>query len=369
MPARILAFPFEGLPRVPAISVARSRAIARGLATGAELSLSARGLGRIQLSVDGVEPMGMRTGNTSHPSPESAFMLLRADGTAACLTVERFFALSLVRTALSAPAPPVLRPLSPSERGVLAAIVAGVIAGADAGGVRVSLERLRPVDERERVTIHFTARTAGIVGVVALDIPISWFPSAAARLSADAAVMLETTLSVRVARTELTGAAYLSAEVGDVVVFDGVSSPADADPWPCQLWIGAKCLDAELLPDGDLRPSGTLREGQAAGNTSDQMSDRMSDKDKYGRVGDGGLDPEGASLLASSPVEVVAEIGRVPMRGDEVLGLVNGVVLSLGERRRDLVTLRVGGRVWARGELVNVDDELGVRITEIVRQR
>ena len=74
-------------------------------------------------------------------------------------------------------------------------------------------------------------------------------------------------------------------------------------------------------------------------------------------------------LLASAPVEVVAEIGRLPMRGDEVMGLVAGTVVALGERRRDMITLRVGGRAWARGELVNVDDQLGVRITELLRPR
>ena len=65
----------------------------------------------------------------------------------------------------------------------------------------------------------------------------------------------------------------------------------------------------------------------------------------------------------------MAEIGRLPMRGDEVMGLVAGTVVALGERRRDMITLRVGGRAWARGELVNVDDQLGVRITELIRPR
>ena len=95
----------------------------------------------------------------------------------------------------------------------------------------------------------------------------------------------------------------------------------------------------------------------------------MSDDDRERGTDGAGISADGAAVLASAPIEVVAEIGRVPMRGDEVLGLISGVVLSLGERRRDLVTLRVGGRAWARGELVNVDDDLGVRITEILPQR
>jgi flagellar motor switch/type III secretory pathway protein FliN len=365
MAAKATAFHFEGLPRVPAMAVTRSRAIARGLAGADKLrGLTARGLGRLSVKVEAVEPTPWRPGAAQHPSPESAFMLVRADGSIGCLTVERFFALALVRAALSAPSPPVLRPLSPSERGVLAAMVAGVLAGAGAAaGLRVSLERPRPLDERERVSLSFAVQASGASGTVTLDAPMGWFPSEASSLAGDRAAQLETLLRVRLAHTEIPGAAYLGAEVGDAVVFEGVSAPRDDQPWPCELWIGSKKTLAELLPDGDLRPVGTFVSGPATSEPA------VSDKEGRGDRPGEGISPEGAAVLASAPVEIVAEIGRVPMRGDEVLGLINGVVLSLGERRRDMVTLRVGGRAWARGELVNVDDDLGVRITEIIRQR
>jgi type III secretion system YscQ/HrcQ family protein len=361
MAARVAAFQYEGLPRIPAIAVARSRAIARGFATtGAQRQITARGLGRLAIAVDAVEPTPTRAAAGQHPSPETAFTLVRGDGSAGCLTVERYFALSLVRAALSAPPPPVLRPLSPSERGVLAAIVAGGIAGAGLVGVKLSLDRPRFVDERERVVVNLSARGTTVSGIFTVEVPQSWFPSVAASIPEETAVLLETTLRVELARTELSGGAYLAAEVGDAVVFEGVSAAPETDPWPCELWIGGRKVPAQLLEDGDLRLAGRFV------HASDSPVQDMSEKD---RSGEGGMNPEGAAVLASAPVEVVAEIGRVSMRGDEVLGLINGVVLSLGERRRDVVTLRVGGRAWARGELVNIDDTLGVRITEIIPRR
>ena len=81
--------------------------------------------------------------------------------------------------------------------------------------------------------------------------------------------------------------------------------------------------------------------------------------------GDNSFD-SGAKVLAAAPIEVVAEVGRIVLRGDEVLGLGEGSVLSLG-RPGTTVDLMIGGRIWARGELVNVDGELGVRITELAR--
>ena len=65
------------------------------------------------------------------------------------------------------------------------------------------------------------------------------------------------------------------------------------------------------------------------------------------------------------PVEVVCELGRVTMTGREVLELRPGAVIPVGRPLAGPVDLTVGGRVVARGELVDVEGEIGVRITQI----
>lgn len=77
---------------------------------------------------------------------------------------------------------------------------------------------------------------------------------------------------------------------------------------------------------------------------------------------------EATSVLAAAPVEIVVEIGRLVLRSDEVLGLARGHVLTLGGARTTAVSLCVAGSVWARGELVDVDGELGVRVLEVSRR-
>ena len=72
------------------------------------------------------------------------------------------------------------------------------------------------------------------------------------------------------------------------------------------------------------------------------------------------------SALAAAPIEVVAELARITLRGDEVLGLAPGVVLTVAVDRRQAIALRVGGEIWAEGELVDVDGQLGVRVTRIL---
>jgi flagellar motor switch protein FliM len=75
---------------------------------------------------------------------------------------------------------------------------------------------------------------------------------------------------------------------------------------------------------------------------------------------------EVAGVLAAAPVEIVAEVARVALRGDELLSLCRGSVLALGTRRLDEIELRVGGRIWAKGELVAIESQLGVRITSVL---
>jgi type III secretion protein Q len=76
---------------------------------------------------------------------------------------------------------------------------------------------------------------------------------------------------------------------------------------------------------------------------------------------------EATALLAAAPIEVTAELGRLVLRGDEVLALGPGSVLTLGRQRRADVLLRVGDEVWAEGELVDVEGTLGVRVTRTLR--
>ncbi len=65
------------------------------------------------------------------------------------------------------------------------------------------------------------------------------------------------------------------------------------------------------------------------------------------------------------PVELAVEIGRTRMTIGEALALAPGSVVTVGRLAGDPVELLVNGRVIARGEVVAIEEELGLRITEI----
>jgi flagellar motor switch protein FliN len=84
--------------------------------------------------------------------------------------------------------------------------------------------------------------------------------------------------------------------------------------------------------------------------------------DQSGAPIDGGAD---LGRLQNVPVELAVEIGRTRMTIGDALALGIGSVVTVGRLAGDPVDLLVNGRVIARGEVVAIEEELGLRITEI----
>jgi flagellar motor switch protein FliN len=71
--------------------------------------------------------------------------------------------------------------------------------------------------------------------------------------------------------------------------------------------------------------------------------------------------------LESVSVEVAVEIGRTSMTLGGALALAPGSIVTLDRAADQPVDLLVNGRPIARGEVIVVDEEFGLRVTEIIR--
>ena len=67
------------------------------------------------------------------------------------------------------------------------------------------------------------------------------------------------------------------------------------------------------------------------------------------------------------PVKVQAVLGRSRMPIGDLLRLKEGMVVELDRRVGEPVDIFVNNRLIARGEVVMIDQSLGVTLTEIVR--
>ena len=70
--------------------------------------------------------------------------------------------------------------------------------------------------------------------------------------------------------------------------------------------------------------------------------------------------------LEDVPVELAVEIGRTRMTIGQTLDLRPGSVVSLNRLAGEPVDLLINGKPIARGEVVVIDEEFGLRVTEVV---
>jgi len=269
--------------------------------------------------------------------------------------VEAAFAIRVVdavlggETALSA-----ARAVGPAERGVLAGVLAPVF---DRIGGSLQPGPIGAHQERGggAAALAFHLETAVASGWLRLTAP-----PGALRADADGVALwraragrLPVTGRVEMPATRIPVAALARAATGDAVVFDATraSSFATDASWTGRLRVGDQAAEIAVEVGGRVAIAGGFSPVQhEEGNMS---------------VSDSNTDP--TTVLSEAPIEVVAELGRISLRGEEVMGLAPGAVLALGARR-DGVTLRVGGEVWADGEIVDIDGELGVRITRLANR-
>jgi flagellar motor switch protein FliN/FliY len=67
------------------------------------------------------------------------------------------------------------------------------------------------------------------------------------------------------------------------------------------------------------------------------------------------------------PVQVSAVLGRARMDVGDLLNLAPGAVLELDRRVGEAIDIYVNNRLVARGDVVVVEDRLGITMTEIVK--
>lgn len=78
------------------------------------------------------------------------------------------------------------------------------------------------------------------------------------------------------------------------------------------------------------------------------------------------LPRRGLEMLHGVDMEVTVELGRTRMTVRDLLALTPGAVLELDRAAGSPADLLVNGRLIARGEVVVVDEDFGLRVTEII---
>jgi type III secretion protein Q len=252
----------------------------------------------------------------------------------ASLAVECSFAARLAdHVAGGAGAPPPATSLSPAQRAVVELAVLGaldaVASEADVEGALAPRLGTRPSIPDRPVCVEVSVTAAGAEGRALLCLPAAALRALRGTPALPAGLAdVPVPVALRVARAEVDPDDLARLAPGDVLALD---------PSP-----GAEA--ALLLPEG-VEASGRL-DGDAL--AIDALRDH-----------------EGRPIEGPPPVVLGIEFASVSLPLGEVSRIAPGAVLGLGLDRRGLVRLRIGDRDVARGELVDVDGALGVRITSV----
>lgn len=91
----------------------------------------------------------------------------------------------------------------------------------------------------------------------------------------------------------------------------------------------------------------------------------MSDEEAA-EAAEGVEEREGA--ITDVEVELYAVLGRSTMLVSQLLKIGRGAIIELDQRTSDPVELQVNQQLVAYGEIVTVDDKLGVTITDVIKK-
>lgn len=104
----------------------------------------------------------------------------------------------------------------------------------------------------------------------------------------------------------------------------------------------------------------------APSNTGGSIIRPLSSPQVQDDSGNGGEDKANQEMLMKVPLEISVEIGRTKRLVKDILEFTQGTLVVLDKMAGEQVDLFVNGQCIARGDIVVVEDNFGIRITEIV---
>jgi len=98
-----------------------------------------------------------------------------------------------------------------------------------------------------------------------------------------------------------------------------------------------------------------------------ELNDFKSEDDRGQDTPDGPRSARDLEAVYDIPVQVSAVLGKSSMQVNQLLKLGRGAVVELDRKVGEAIDIYVNNRLVARGEVVVVEDRLGVTMTEIIK--
>ena len=123
--------------------------------------------------------------------------------------------------------------------------------------------------------------------------------------------------------------------------------------------------DIDSMFDEEAESSDTGSGGAMGLNELESIANPNEMKKREYDVGEPMADE--VTAIYDIPVQISAVLGRSTMQVSQLLKLGRGAVVELDRKVGEAIDIYVNNRLVARGEVVVVEDKLGVTMTEIVK--
>ncbi len=110
-----------------------------------------------------------------------------------------------------------------------------------------------------------------------------------------------------------------------------------------------------------------LEEEAKPDTTSNSDQDGISDEIETLEIPDTPRSAQDLEAVYDIPVQVSAVLGKSTMEVQELLKLGKGAVVELDRKVGEAIDIFVNNRLVARGEVIVLEDRLGITMTEIIK--
>ncbi len=138
-----------------------------------------------------------------------------------------------------------------------------------------------------------------------------------------------------------------------------------ADPMMLQMFTQMQQTQLQMMEMMKSFSSKPAETG-TSGNTGNSIIRPLSSAPVRDEAGAGEEDKTNQEMLMKVPLEISVEIGRTKRLVKDILEFTQGTLVVLDKMAGEQVDLFVNGQCIAKGDIVVVEDNFGIRITEIV---
>ncbi len=144
-----------------------------------------------------------------------------------------------------------------------------------------------------------------------------------------------------------------------------------ANPVPQQMEMPQmgqpQMMQPQMMQPQMMQPQMMPQMGQPQMTQPQNVNIQTAQFQNFAQTGFAPMDVQNIELIRDVPLEVTVELGRTKKSIAEILEFVPGTIIELDKIAGEPIDVLVNGKFVAKGEVVVIEENFGIRVTEIIK--